>query len=152
MRKLHSLSDLLLTIFDLWVDFLRLIGAGLQARCRLTAENLFLRKQALHLERQVKPRPAKATTRLTLVLLSKVFVWREVLTVVKPETLHPVASPRLSAVLEVEIEGPRTAAGSCRAPEADRRDGCRQSVSVVKSDRFAKSATCRNLAPVDGVT
>jgi hypothetical protein len=55
---------------------------------RLAAENLFLRKQlALYLERQVKPRRAKAATRLTLVLLSKLFVWREVLTVVKPETL-----------------------------------------------------------------
>src|SRR6516225_582801 len=88
MPKLRSLSELLLTIFHLLLDLLRLIGAGMQPRCRLAAENLFLRKQlALYLERQVKPRRAKVATRLTLVLLSKVFAWREVLTVVRPETL-----------------------------------------------------------------
>jgi hypothetical protein len=77
-----------LTIFDLGLDLLRLIGARLQPRCRLAAEDLFLRKQlALYLERQVKPRRAKVATRLTPVLLSKVFAWREVLTVVRPETL-----------------------------------------------------------------
>jgi hypothetical protein len=66
----------------------RLIGASLQPQCRLAAENLFLRKQlALYLERQVKPRRVKAATRLTMVLFSKLFVWREVLTVIKPETL-----------------------------------------------------------------
>jgi putative transposase len=87
MPKLHSCCELLLTIFYLSLDSLRLIGASLQPRCRLAAENLFLRRQlALYLERQVKPRRAKAATRLTLVLLSRLFVWREVLTVVKPET------------------------------------------------------------------
>ena len=80
-------SDLPLTIFDLGLDLLRLIGARLQPRCRLAAENLFLRKQlAMYLERQVKPHRAKAATRLTLVLLYKLFVWREVLRVVRPET------------------------------------------------------------------
>src|SRR5215472_1615039 len=87
MPKLHSGCELLLTIFRLLWDSLRLIGASLQPRCRMAAENLFLRKQlALYLERQVKPRRAEAATRLTLVLLSRLFVWREVLTVVKPET------------------------------------------------------------------
>jgi len=69
MPKLHPLFGLLLTTFDLLLDSLRLIGASLQTRCRLAAENLFLRKQlALYLERQVRPRRAKAATRLTLVL------------------------------------------------------------------------------------
>ena len=87
MPRLHSSFDLLLTIFRILLDSLRLIGASLQPRCRLAAENLFLRKQlAMYLERQAKPHRANATTRLTLVLLSKLFVWREVLTVVKPET------------------------------------------------------------------
>ena len=50
MPKLRSLSELLLTIFHLLLDSLRLIGASLQPRCRLAAENLFLRKQlALYL-------------------------------------------------------------------------------------------------------
>jgi hypothetical protein len=65
MPKLRSLSELLLTIFHLLLDSLRLIGASLQPRCRLAAENLFLRKQlALYLERQVKPRRAKAAAPL----------------------------------------------------------------------------------------
>ena len=124
MPKLRSLSELLLTIFHLLLDSLRLIGASLQPRCRLAAENLFLRKQlALCLERQVKPRRAKAAARLTLVLLSKLFVWREVLTVVKPETFIRWHRQGVRAVLEVEIEAARTAADSCRASEADRRNG-----------------------------
>ena len=54
----------------------------------MAAENLFLRKQlALYLERKVKPRRAKTATELTLVWLSNLFVWREALTVVKPDTL-----------------------------------------------------------------
>jgi hypothetical protein len=86
MPKLHPLVGLLLTTFDLLLDSRRLIGASLQPPCRLAAENLLLRKQlALYLERQVKPHRAKAATCLTLVLLSKLFAWREVLTVVKPK-------------------------------------------------------------------
>src|SRR5215472_4099860 len=116
MPKLHCCFDLLLTIFRLLLDSLRLIGASLQPQCRLAAENLFLRKQlALYLERQVKPRRAKAAARLTLVLLSKLFVWREILTIVKPETFIRWHRSRLSAVWEVEIEAERTAAGSCLA-------------------------------------
>jgi hypothetical protein len=43
----------------------------LRSRAQLAAENLFLEKQlALYLERQVKPRRADDTTRVTLVVLS----------------------------------------------------------------------------------
>ena len=71
MPKLDSLSNLLLTIFDLCLDAVRLVRLSLRRRCALAAENLFLRKQlALYLEHQVKPRRAKAPTRLTPVLLS----------------------------------------------------------------------------------
>jgi putative transposase len=41
---------------------------------------------ALYRERKVKPRRAKAATKLTLVLLSKLFAWPEALTIVKPDT------------------------------------------------------------------
>jgi putative transposase len=88
MSKLDCLSSLLLSTFELLLDALRFIRLSLRPRCALVAENLFLRKQvALYLERQVKPRRARVATRLTLVLLSKLFGWREALTVVKPETL-----------------------------------------------------------------
>ena len=88
MPKLNSLSNLVLTTLDLLLDALRFIKLILRPRSALVAENLFLRKQlALCLERQVKPRRAKVPTRLTLVLLSRLFAWREALTIVKPDTL-----------------------------------------------------------------
>ena len=88
MPKLDFLSNALLTMFDLLLDTLMFIRVSLRPRCALAAENLFLRKQlALYLERKVKPRRAKASAKLTLVLLSRLFAWREALTVVKPETL-----------------------------------------------------------------
>src|SRR5262245_59255118 len=88
MPKLNSLSDLLQTASDLLLDALRFTRGILQPHAALVAENLFLRKQlALYLERQVKPRRAKAATKLTLVLLSGLFAWRNALTVVKPDTL-----------------------------------------------------------------
>jgi putative transposase len=88
MPKLNSLPHLLLTSFDLLLDILRFIRLSLQTNWALAAENLFLRKQlALYLERKVKPRRASDATRLTLVLLSKLFSWQEALTIVKPDTL-----------------------------------------------------------------
>lgn len=87
MPKPDFPSTVLLTMFDLLLDVLRFIPAGLRPRCALAAENLFLRKQlALYLERKVKPRRAKVATKLSRVLLSRRFAWREALTVVKPDT------------------------------------------------------------------
>ena len=88
MAKLNSLPKVLWTTFDLLLDFLSFVRLSLRPRSALAAENLFLRKQlALYLERQVKPRRPKVATRLTLVLLSKLFAWRQALTIVKPDTL-----------------------------------------------------------------
>ena len=57
------------------------------SRLALAAENLFLREQlAFYQERKVKPRRADNPTRLTLVLLSRWFNWRDALTVVRPKT------------------------------------------------------------------
>ena len=88
MPKVDRLFSLLLTIFDLLLDALRFIRRSLQPRCALTAENLFLRKQlALYLERQVEPRRPRAAAKVTtLVLLSRLFPWRQALTIVKPDT------------------------------------------------------------------
>jgi hypothetical protein len=88
MPKLDSLSDLLGTLVDLLLGALRLVSGSLRPRCALAAENLFLRKQlALYLERKVTPRRASGATRLILVVLPKLFSWREALTIVKPDTL-----------------------------------------------------------------
>jgi hypothetical protein len=88
MPKLDSLSNLLRTLFDLLLDALRLVRVSLRPQCALAAENLFLRKQfTLYVEPHLKPRRARTATRLTLVLLCRLFAWREALTVVKPDTL-----------------------------------------------------------------
>ena len=41
----YCLSNLLLTILDLWLDTLRFIHVCLRPQCAVAAENLFLRKQ-----------------------------------------------------------------------------------------------------------
>ena len=74
----------------LWIlaDLVHFVCLGLRSRSSLAAENLFLRKQlAFYQERKVKPRRADNPTRLTLVLLSRWFNWRDALIVVRPRTL-----------------------------------------------------------------
>ena len=74
---------------------LALIGDGfawLRLSMRSTesikAENLFLRRQlGLYIERGVKPRRIDPITRVRLVLLSRLFDWRDALVVVRPGTL-----------------------------------------------------------------
>jgi len=44
MPKLDSLSNVLLTMFDLLLDALRFIRVGLRPRCALAAENLWVAK------------------------------------------------------------------------------------------------------------
>jgi putative transposase len=69
-------------------DLVHFLCLGLRSRTSLAAENLFLRKQlAFYQERKVKPRRADNPTRLTLVLLSRWFDWRNALVVVRPKTL-----------------------------------------------------------------
>ena len=68
---------------------------GAAAAAQLAAENLFRRKQlALYLERQVEPRRAEDATRITLVALSGLVPWRELLTIVKPDTADPLRQAR----------------------------------------------------------
>jgi putative transposase len=54
---------------------------------RLAAENLSLRKQlACYLERNVRPRRTDDASRIALVLLSRFVEWRDLLTIVRPDT------------------------------------------------------------------
>src|SRR5919198_5343331 len=77
-----------ITILRIVGDVARFASVGLRSHAQLVAENLFLRKQlALYVERQVRPRRADDATRIVLVALSRLFNWRRVLTVVKPDTL-----------------------------------------------------------------
>jgi hypothetical protein len=60
----------------------------MRSRAQLAAENLFLRKQlALYQERRLKPRRADDATRIVLAGLSRFLAWRQLLLIVKPETL-----------------------------------------------------------------
>jgi len=77
-----------LSWFRIVGDLVHFLCLGLRSRTSLAAENLFLREQlAFYQERKGKPRRADSPTRLTLLLLSHWFDWRDALTVVKPRTL-----------------------------------------------------------------
>ena len=79
----HSLTMLLSVARDL-VHLLVLVS---RSRRALAAENLFLRKQlALFQERKVKPHRADDSTRLLMVILGRMFSWRDALVNVKPDT------------------------------------------------------------------
>jgi putative transposase len=59
-----------------------------RSHAQLAAENLFLRKQlAYYVERKVRPKRADNALRIVLVVLSRFVEWRELLTIVRPNTL-----------------------------------------------------------------
>src|SRR5215471_17437801 len=79
----HSLTTLSSVAYDL----ARLLALSMRSRRTLAAENLFLRKElALFQERKVKPRRADDSTRLVMVMLGRLFLWRDALVNVKPDT------------------------------------------------------------------
>jgi putative transposase len=78
-------SNLLFTIAS---DLTRFVVSVLRPRTALVAENLFLRKQlAFYREHKVRSRPLTDVARISLVLWSRLFQWKEALLIVKPETL-----------------------------------------------------------------
>jgi putative transposase len=82
------MGRLLSVAFGVLADALRFAQISLHSRSALVAENLFLRKQlAFYGERQVKPHRLTDSARLTLVFWSRLFDWKNALTVVRPETL-----------------------------------------------------------------
>src|SRR5262247_2196960 len=73
---------------NLLSDCFRFFTSSLRSRAALQAENLFLRKQlAFYREHQVQPRPLNDAARWSLVLWSRFFAWKNVLLIVKPQTL-----------------------------------------------------------------
>jgi putative transposase len=76
------------TALALLADLLRLLRLMFRSRTQLAVENLFLRKQlACYIERQVRPRRTDDASRIALVFLAQFVEWRELLTIVKPDTL-----------------------------------------------------------------
>ena len=87
MTIANLLFHLVSVLFGLAQDAFRFLLLGTRSSAALKAENLFLRKQlALYVERKAHPRRATDATRLALILLSRLFAWRDALTNVKPET------------------------------------------------------------------
>jgi putative transposase len=75
-------------VLGMFIDVLIFCRLCLRSPVALAAENLFLRKQlALYVERETRPRRATNAVRFILAQLSRFFDWRDVLTVVKPDTL-----------------------------------------------------------------
>ncbi len=75
-------------IIKLLGDLAIFICLTLRPQSALAAENLFLRKQlAMYQERRLKPRRPDSPARIALVLLSRLFAWKNALVVVQPLTL-----------------------------------------------------------------
>jgi putative transposase len=69
-------------------DGLRLLVLLLRSTEAVCAESLFMPRQlALFIERGLRPRRVDAATRVSLVMLAKVFEWRRALAVVQLATL-----------------------------------------------------------------
>jgi putative transposase len=83
-----AVRHLLHTILAVTRALAVLASSVMRSRAQLAAENLFLRKQlALYQERKVKARRADDATRIILAGLSRFLAWRQLLVIVKPETL-----------------------------------------------------------------
>jgi transposase InsO family protein len=69
-------------------DALRWVLLLFRSTESVQAENLFLRRQLAHyIERGVQPRRVDAATRVSLVVLARLFDWRGALVVVQPATM-----------------------------------------------------------------
>ena len=88
MSTLSRIREFIRCVVRISVDVLTLFCLSLRSSAALAAENLFLRKQlALYVERRKKRRRPTDSVRFTLAQLARFFKWRDVLTVVKPDTL-----------------------------------------------------------------
>src|SRR5215469_7439011 len=109
----RTLSPSLTALSSVAYDLASILVLAMRSRRALAAENLYLRKQlALFQERKVKPRRAHDSTRLIMVILGRMFSWRNALVNVKPDTFirwhrkgfrllwrlksRPVSRPRIS--------------------------------------------------------
>ena len=83
-----TVMDGVRTIIKLLGDLATFMWLMVQHHDTLAAENLFLRKQlAMYQERKLKPRKPDTPLRITLVLLSRLFDWKDALVVVQSQTL-----------------------------------------------------------------
>jgi len=82
------LCSLLFLLINIAAEGLQFLRFEMSSRARLSGEILFLRKQlAFYQERQIRPRKLNGAARVSLLLWSRLFDWRDALVIVKPETL-----------------------------------------------------------------
>ena len=83
----QPLTHSLRTLSSVACDLVRLLVLVSRSRRALASENLFLRKPlARFQERKVKPHRADDSTRLMMVILGRLFAWRDALVNVRPDT------------------------------------------------------------------
>ena len=75
-------------IIQLLADLATFVWLNLRPHAALAAENLFLRKQlAIYQERKLRQARPDMCFRVALVLLSRLFDWKDALVVIQPQTL-----------------------------------------------------------------
>jgi hypothetical protein len=121
---LRPLTQSLTTLSSIAGDLVRLLLLVSRSRRALAAENLFLRKQlALFQERKVKPRRARDSTRLIMVILGRMFAWRDALVNVQPDTFILLAPHGIPSPLALEITTYWQASNTQGPAETHPRDG-----------------------------
>jgi len=109
-------------------DLARFLWLTLRPQNALAAENLFLRKQlAMFQERKAKPHRPDTPIRISLVLLSRLFHWRDALVVVQPQTLVRWHRQGFRLFWRWKSRPGRPPIPN-RTSAADPRNGCKQSV------------------------
>lgn len=100
------------------------------------AENLFLRKQlAMFVERGVRPRRALRPDKLVLVLLAKLFPWRNALVVVSPRTFVSWQRAIERSFWRWISRANRSSARSAPASRSDPQDRAREPAVELRADR-----------------
>src|SRR5215469_9526216 len=85
---MQSFLHAIRTIFGVFLDAFTFIRLCFTPVATVAAENLFLRKQlGLDIERKTRARRATDAIRFALAQLSRLFDWRNTLTIVKPDML-----------------------------------------------------------------
>jgi putative transposase len=83
----HSVRSVIIVVWELLRDGLQFMNVIARSRTAVAAEVLFLRKQlAYYQDHNIRPRRLTDAARLSLVLWSRLFDWKEALTIVTPAT------------------------------------------------------------------